>query len=240
MPLTPNTQNTGCNIGIVTGVLVLVAVGGVVSFLVAGGDGDFLPGFLIPLILIFVVVPIITRAAKNARKAAQGGGSSSGSRPASSPVSSSSHRPYRYNLETGEANADSETTFETNQAPTMDEEEHRRAVSKIMARRMRKIKSEIVPVEKESEPREGALYSEEGVEYTEEEKTTRRQESRDKSKSKLSEIAQSIRERNRQLQTGAETDLPPGYTLCVNCGNITKLTGKKTRCSTCGSIIEAV
>jgi hypothetical protein len=241
MPLTPNTQNTGCNIGIVSGVLVLVAVGGVVSFLVAGGDGDFLPGFLIPLILISVVVPIIARAAKNARKAAQGGGSSSSSsQSASSPVSSSSHRPYRYNLETGEANVDSETTFETNQAPTMDEEEHRRAVSKIMARRMRKIKSGIVPAEDESEPQEGALYSEDGMEYSEEEKTTRRQESRDKSKSKLSDITQSIRERNRQLQAGADTDLPPGYTLCVNCGNITKLTGRKTRCSTCGSIIEAV
>jgi len=233
--MTPTpAQNPGCNVGIVTSILVLVAVGGVVSFLVAGGEGEMLPGFLIPLILIFVIVPIISRAAKNARKAAQGGGSSSsGSRPASSPVSSSSHRPYRYNLETGEANADSETTFETNQAPTMDEEEHRRAVSKIMARRMREAKSEGEYIEVESEPTEG-------VEYTEEEKTTRRQESRDKSKSKLSEIAQSIRERNRQLQAGADTDLPPGYTLCVNCGNITKLTWKKTRCSTCGSIIEAV
>jgi hypothetical protein len=120
-----------------------VAVGGVVSFLVAGGDGEFLPGFLIPLILIIVVVPIISRAARNARKAAQGGGSSSSSQPASSPVSSSSsHRPYRYNLETGETTADSETTFETNQAPTMDEEEHRRAVSKIMARRKREAKTE--------------------------------------------------------------------------------------------------
>ncbi|HUT99548.1 MAG TPA: hypothetical protein VM054_10815 [bacterium] len=231
--MTPN-QNTGCNVGIVTAVIVLVAVGGVVAFLVSGGEGDFLPGFIIPLILIFVVVPIIGRAVKNAKGAAQGGGSSSSSQPASSPLSSqTSHRPYRYGLDTGETSADSETSFETNQAPTMDEEEHRRAVSEIMARRKREAKTEGEYVEVEMEP--GG-----DVEYTEEETAARRQQSRDRSKSKLSDIAQSIRERNRQVQRGADTDLPPGYTLCVNCGNITKLTGRKTRCSTCGSVIEAV
>src|SRR4030042_1803565 len=102
MPLTPNTQNTGCNVGIVTAVIALVAVGGVVSFLVAGGEGDFLPGFLIPLIVIFVVIPIVGRALKNAKKAAQGGGPSSTPQPASSPLSSpTSHRPDRYSLHTG-------------------------------------------------------------------------------------------------------------------------------------------
>jgi len=234
MPLTPNTQNAGCNVGIVTAVIVLVAVGGVVSFLVSGGDGEMLPGFLIPLIVIFVVIPIIGRAVKNAKKAAQGGGSTTGSQPASSPVSSSSHRPYRYNLDTGEKNAEPETVA---RPPTMDEAAHRRAVSEIMARRRRKMKTDAEPDE---ETVEFEIEPVEGVEYTEEEKTTRRQESRDKSKRKLSDIAESIRERNRQLQAGPTAELPPGYAMCLNCGNITKLRGKKTRCPTCGSVIEAL
>jgi len=233
MPLTPN-QNTGCNTGIITAVSVLVVVGGLVSFLVAGGEGDFLPGFIVPLILIFVVVPIISRAVKNAKKAAQGGGSSSSSQSVSSPLASpTSHRPYRYSLDTGERIAESEASAETGQAPVMDEEQHRRAVSEIMARRRREMKPDHVPVEAET-------VTEGYVEPTDEEATAKRQRNRDQTKRKLSDIALSIRDRNRQLQVGADTDLPPGYTLCVNCGNMTKMTGKKTRCPVCGSVIEAV
>jgi len=115
----------------------------------------------------------------------------------------------------------------------MDEEQHRRAVSEIMARHKREAKPDRVPAEAEVEM---AGY----VEPTEEEATAKRQQNRDQTKRKLSDIALSIRDRNRQLQVGADTDLPPGYTLCVNCGNMTKMTGKKTRCPVCGSVIEAV
>jgi rubrerythrin len=231
MPLTPQ-QNPGCNVGIVTAVIVLVAVGGVVSFLVSGGDEEFLPGFIIPLVLIFVVVPIIGRAVKNARRAAQGGGSSTASRPAAStPSAPSAHRPYRYDPATGERNAAPEPV----ELPRMmDEQEHRRKVSEIMARRKREMKtgagSDETAVEAET-----ADY----VEPTEEEASAQRQQNRDQTKRKLSDIAESIRRRNRELESGPTGEPPPGYTLCVNCGNLTRLTGKKTRCSTCGSIIEA-
>jgi rubrerythrin len=228
--MTPN-QNTGCNAGLITAVFVLVAVGGVVSFLVSGGEGDFLPGLLIPIILIFVVVPIVSRAVKNAKKTAQGGGSTTASRPASSPSSTGSNRPYRYSLDTGERISASDRA--TEQAPVMNEEQHRQAVSEIMARRKREAKSGGAPVKSRGEK---AAH----VEPTDEQAEAQRQQNRDQTKRKLDDIADSIRERNRQLQVSKADDLPPEYTLCVNCGNVTKMTGKKTRCPVCGSVIEAV
>ncbi|MCX7022861.1 MAG: hypothetical protein NTW26_11450 [bacterium] len=235
MTLTPNNQKTGCNAGIITAVLVLVAVGGVVSFLASGGEGDFLPGFLIPIILIFVVIPIIGRAVKNAKGAAQGGGSSSSSQPAgSTPSSTSSNRPYRYSLDTGERISAADRA--TEQAPVMDEEQHRRAVSEIMARRMRESKTDGEPVEATVEAEVQTVGD---VEFTEAEATAKRQQDRDQ-KRKLSDNTEAIRERNRQLQVSQPDELPPGYTLCVNCGNITRLKGKKTRCPICGSVIEAL
>jgi rubrerythrin len=228
MPITPG-QSPGCSTGIITAVVSVMVIGGVVAFLVSGGDVGYFPGFLIPLIIIFIVLPVIGRAVRNARRAREQGSSASASSP---PVSTThpltgAHRPYRYRPDTGEE----EAAFD--EAPVMDEEEHRRAVSEIMARRRRKMKTDAEPVEVEVELADEA-------EPTEEEAAAKRQQSRDRSKSKLSSIAESIRERNRQLRAGADTDLPPGYTLCVNCGNVTKLTGKKTRCSVCGSTIESV
>jgi len=231
---TPN-QNPGCNVAVLVSTVVLVAVGGLVAFLVSKGDGEFLPALIVPLIFFFIVIPIIIRAVRKGQEAVKKSSSQS-SRPASTAPPTSTHRPYRYDLDTGERVAEPEESIEIGQAAALDEEEHRRVVGEIMARRkreMKKSRAAETPDLVELEPAGD-------VEYTEEEKTARRRQSRDRSKDKLTDITQSIRERNRQLQAGADTDLPPGYTLCVNCGNITRLTGKKTRCSACGSVIESI
>jgi hypothetical protein len=49
------------------------------------------------------------------------------------------------------------------------------------------------------------------------------------------DTADAIRERDWRLPTD---EPPPGYARCVSCGNLARLTGKRTRCPVCGSIIE--
>ncbi|MCK4593808.1 hypothetical protein KAU45_04850 [bacterium] len=227
MPITPNQQNPGCNTGIITAVITLVVFGGVVAFLVSDGDADYFPGFLVPLIFIFVVIPLISRAVKKARNAAKGGSSATpGARPVSAThPPSGTHRPYRYRPDTGtETTAGERKVVILAEETPVNEEEHRRAVSKIIAER---------------------LSQEESVEaleldvtfVAEEEEERPRQDSRER-KRQLTEAAEAIRERNRQLSVDAGTDVPPGYTVCLSCGNITQMKGRRTRCPSCGSIIE--
>ncbi len=226
MPTTPNQQNPGCNTGIITAAISLVVVGGVVAFLVSDGDLDYFPGFLVPLIFIFVVIPLIRRAVKKARNAAKGGSSTT---TAARPVStthppSGTHRPYRYRPDSGtETTAgEGEVVILAKETP-VDEEEHRRAVSKIIAER-RNQKESLEALELD-------------VTFVTEEGERPRQDNGER-KRQLTEAADAIRERNRRIRMDAGTDVPPGYTVCLGCGNITKMMGRRTRCPACGSTIE--
>lgn len=227
MPITPSQRNPGCNTGIITAAIALVVVGGVVAFLVSGGDLDYFPGFLVPMIFIFVVIPLISRAVKKARNAAKGGSSATtAARPVSTThPSTGANRPYRYRPDSGtETTAgEREMVIPAKETP-VDEEEHRRAVSEIIAER----RSQEKPVE--------ALELD--VTFVTEEEEERPRQDNGERKRQLTEAADAIRERNRRIRMDAGTDVPPGYTVCLGCGHITKMKGRRTRCPSCGSIVE--
>ncbi len=227
MPITPNQQNPGCNTGIITAVISLVVIGGVAAFLVSDGDFDYFPGFLVPLIFIFVVLPLISRMVKKARNAAKGGTSETpGARPVSTThPPSGTHRPYRYRPDTGTGTTTGEggAVILAEQTP-INEEEHRRAVSEIIAER----RSQEESVE--------ALELD--VTFAAEEEDARPRQDGGERKRQLTEAAEVIRERNRQLSVDSGTDVPPGYTVCLGCGHITKMKGRRTRCPSCGSFIK--
>ncbi|MCD4733935.1 hypothetical protein K8R78_06820 [bacterium] len=245
-------QQQGKAVGILAvGILIIV---GFVVFFVSDGEFPF-PGFVVPFIIFAIFGSVIRRAVKNAKNA-QGGGSQSSTTTASRPTVSgggSSSSPYRYDIRTGQVVTQQEPSskpytaqparpaqptqpartslFSTTKAeaePSASYDEQQEAIRRIIAEQKQKTDQALDET--------GEI-----PELTEEEKQAQREQRAEVTSQKLEDAADIIRQRRESGYYGSDkgSQIPPGHTICLSCGAIVKVRGRKTRCPACGSKIEA-
>jgi|GEM_PF-3451219 len=240
-------QQQGKVVGILAvGILIIV---GFVVFFVSDGEFPF-PGFVVPFIIFAIFGSVIRRAVKNAKNA-QGGGSQSSTTTASRPTVSgggSSSSPYRYDIRTGQVVTQQEPTskpytaqparpaqpvrslFTTKveEEPSASYDEQQEAIRRIIAEQKQKTDQALDET--------GEI-----PELTEEEKQAQREQRAEVTSQKLKDAAEVIRQRRESGYYGSDkgSDIPPDHTVCLSCGAIVKVRGRKTRCPACGSKIEA-
>ena len=241
-------QKQGKVVGILFGIALL---GGLFSFVASGGDFP-IPVFVIPFIIFAIFGSIIRKAVKTAKNQSSGSHSrTTVSRSTGSGGSSSS--PYRYDLRTGQVVSQQEpvskpyttqsaqpaasarpaqparglfgTTAVEEPEPSYDEQQE--AIRRIIA---------------EQKQRTEQVLDEAGEipELTEEEKRVQRDHAAAVTSQKLEDAAEVIRQRRESGYYGSPkgSSIPPGHTVCLSCGAIVKIRGRKTRCPACGSKIE--
>lgn len=225
-------------VGIVA--VVILIIGGLIVFIASDGEFPF-PGFVVPFIIFAIFGSVIRKAIKSA-KTAQGSGSQARTTTASRPTVSgggSSNSPYRYDVRTGQVVSQPESSNQPYRArpastpakaePKVSYDEQQEAIRRIIARQ--KQKTERILDETGEIP-----------ELTEVEKLIQREQASAKTSQDLQEAAEVIRKRRESGYYGssdAGSQIPPDHTVCLSCGAIVKVRGRKTRCPACGSKIEA-
>ncbi len=225
-------------VGIVA--VVILIIGGFIVFIASDGEFPF-PGFVVPFIIFAIFGSVIRKAIKSA-KTAQGGGSQSRTTTASRPTVSgggSSSSPYRYDIRTGQVVSQPKPANQPYRArpastpakaePAASYDEQQEAIRRIIARQKQKTDK---------------ILDETGKipELTEVEKLIQREQASAKTSQDLQEAAEVIRKRRESgyySSSDAGSQIPPDHTICLSCGAIVKVRGRKTRCPACGSKIEA-